>query len=114
MSSAARSAEGSSVVRFERRVITEAEAVERSLEDFDDDSQEWRRLLSEVLGTFLLVQAVATPNNSMPPVAVIGDRRAAADEQQHQGAQELGPESTGDGCFHVSAAITSSSGRPAA
>jgi aquaporin Z len=59
MVSASQSAEDSSIVRFRRRVITEAESIERALEDFNDPSQEWRRLFSEVLGTFLLVLVAA-------------------------------------------------------
>src|SRR3954462_15324002 len=59
MVSASQSAEGSSIVRFRRRLITEAESVEQALEDFNDPSQEWRRLFSELLGTFFLVLVAA-------------------------------------------------------
>ncbi len=33
------------------RIPTEAEATQREVEPFDDPSQEWRRLFSELLGT---------------------------------------------------------------
>jgi hypothetical protein len=36
-------AAGSSLVRFRRRVTTEAEALERAMEDFQDPSQESRQ-----------------------------------------------------------------------
>ena len=48
-----------SLGHLERRLVTEAESLEQALEDFDDPSQEWRRLFSELLGTFLLVLAAA-------------------------------------------------------
>lgn len=35
------------------------DAAQQRIDDFDDTSQEWRRLLSEVVGTFLLVVAAA-------------------------------------------------------
>ncbi len=41
------------------RVAFEAESFERAMEDFADPSQEWRRLFSELLGTFLLVLVAA-------------------------------------------------------
>ena len=59
MSSASPSEDSSSRARFRRRMLTEAEAFEHALEDFDDPSQEWRRLFSELLGTFLLVLVAA-------------------------------------------------------
>jgi aquaporin Z len=39
--------------------MSEAEGLERAMEDFSDPSQEWRRLVSELLGTFLLVLVAA-------------------------------------------------------
>jgi aquaporin Z len=44
---------------LKRRVESEAEGFERAIEDFHDPSQEWRRLFSEVLGTFFLVLVAA-------------------------------------------------------
>ena len=41
------------------RIPTEAEATQREVEPFDDPSQEWRRLFSELLGTALLVLVAA-------------------------------------------------------
>ena len=41
------------------RIPTEAEATQREVEPFDDPSQEWRRLFSELLGTFFLVLVAA-------------------------------------------------------
>jgi aquaporin Z len=49
----------STVVRLRQRLLTEAESLEAAIEDFDNPSQEWRRLISEVLGTFLLVLVAA-------------------------------------------------------
>ena len=40
------------VAYFEREIVA-------SLEDFKDPSQEWRRLFSELLGTFFLVLVAA-------------------------------------------------------
>ena len=40
-------------------VESEPERLVRAAEDFDDPSQEWRRLFSELLGTFLLVLVAA-------------------------------------------------------
>ncbi|HEX3214735.1 MAG TPA: hypothetical protein VH016_19380, partial [Actinomycetota bacterium] len=40
-------------------VESEARHIVRAVEDFDDPSQEWRRLFSELLGTFLLVLVAA-------------------------------------------------------
>jgi aquaporin Z len=45
--------------RLRQRVLSEAEDLERAMEDFGDPSQEWRRLFSELLGTFLLVLVAA-------------------------------------------------------
>ena len=45
--------------RLKQRVVSEAEGVERAMEDFADPSQEWRRLFSELLGTFFLVLVAA-------------------------------------------------------
>ena len=42
-----------------QRLVSEAEGLERAIEDFDDPSQEWRRLFSELLGTFFLVLVAA-------------------------------------------------------
>jgi aquaporin Z len=50
---------GRSLVQLRRRLLTEAESLERAMEDFEDPSQEWRRLFSEVLGTFFLVLVAA-------------------------------------------------------
>jgi aquaporin Z len=52
-------ADALSLRRFERRLLTEAETLERAMDDFDDPSQEWRRLFSELLGTFFLVLVAA-------------------------------------------------------
>jgi aquaporin Z len=41
------------------RLLTEAESLDRALQDFADPSQEWRRLFSELLGTFFLVLVAA-------------------------------------------------------
>ena len=45
--------------RLKQRVLSEAESLERAMEDFADPSQEWRRLFSELLGTFFLVLVAA-------------------------------------------------------
>jgi aquaporin Z len=45
--------------RLKQRFMSEAESFERTMEDFADPSQEWRRLFSELLGTFLLVLVAA-------------------------------------------------------
>jgi len=45
--------------RLKSRVMSEAEGFERAMEDFADPSQEWRRLFSELLGTFFLVLVAA-------------------------------------------------------
>jgi aquaporin Z len=42
-----------------REVVDEARQVVTAIEDFQDPSQEWRRLFSELLGTFLLVLVAA-------------------------------------------------------
>jgi aquaporin Z len=42
-----------------REVLTEARQVVTAIEDFQDRSQEWRRLFSELLGTLLLVLMAA-------------------------------------------------------
>ena len=55
MASSAQPVEASSLGRLRRRLLTEAESLERAMEDFEDPSQEWRRLFSELLGTFFLV-----------------------------------------------------------
>jgi aquaporin Z len=49
----------SSLGRLKRSLLTEAESLDRAIKDFDDPSQEWRRLFSELLGTFLLVLVAA-------------------------------------------------------
>ncbi len=59
MDTEAQSASASIPGQLRRRILTEAEGLERAIEDFDDPSQEWRRLFSEVLGTFLLVLVAA-------------------------------------------------------
>jgi aquaporin Z len=59
MDSTATSGDQPYLGRLKRRVITEAEGLERAMEDFADPSQEWRRLFSELLGTFLLVLVAA-------------------------------------------------------
>jgi len=45
--------------RLKQRFVSEAERYEQTIEDFADPSQEWRRLFSELLGTFLLVLVAA-------------------------------------------------------
>ncbi len=45
--------------KLKELVESEAGHVVRAVEDFDDPSQEWRRLFSELLGTFLLVLVAA-------------------------------------------------------
>ena len=45
--------------RLRQRVMSEAESLDRAIQDFADPSQEWRRLFSELLGTFLLVLVAA-------------------------------------------------------
>jgi aquaporin Z len=45
--------------RLRGRLLSEAESIDRAMEDFTDPSQEWRRLFSELLGTFLLVLVAA-------------------------------------------------------
>ena len=45
--------------KLRQRVESEAEGLEQAMEDFADPSQEWRRLFSELLGTFLLVLVAA-------------------------------------------------------
>ena len=59
MASSAQPVEASSLGRLRRRLLTEAESLERAMEDFEDPSQEWRRLFSELLGTFFLVLVAA-------------------------------------------------------
>jgi aquaporin Z len=51
--------DGAYLGRLKRRVMSEAETLERAMEDFQDPSQEWRRLFSELLGTFFLVLVAA-------------------------------------------------------
>ncbi len=48
-----------SLGRLKHRFESEAERFEQSMEDFADPSQEWRRLFSELLGTFFLVLVAA-------------------------------------------------------
>jgi aquaporin Z len=48
-----------SLGRLRQRLSTQAEEFEAAMEDFDDSTQEWRRLVSELLGTFLLVLVAA-------------------------------------------------------
>ena len=59
MVSAAASPQEPHLARLRSRVLSEAEGLERAMEDFSDPSQEWRRLVSELLGTFLLVLVAA-------------------------------------------------------
>ena len=59
MSEAAAPADQPSMGLLRRRIETEAESLERAIEDFSDPSQEWRRLFSELLGTFFLVLVAA-------------------------------------------------------
>jgi aquaporin Z len=47
------------VRRVEGLVVSEVDRVARAIEDFQDPSQEWRRLVSELLGTFFLVLVAA-------------------------------------------------------
>ena len=42
-------------------VESEPERLVRAAEDFQDPSQEWRRLFAELFGTFLLVLVAAAP-----------------------------------------------------
>ena len=48
-----------SLDKAEDLVAAEAERFVQAMEDFDDPSQEWRRLFSELLGTFFLVLVAA-------------------------------------------------------
>jgi aquaporin Z len=48
-----------SLDKAEELVAAEAERFVQALEDFDNPSQEWRRLVSELLGTFFLVLVAA-------------------------------------------------------
>jgi aquaporin Z len=48
-----------SVRRVEGLMVSEADRVALAIQDFQDPSQEWRRLVSEVLGTFFLVLVAA-------------------------------------------------------
>lgn len=59
MSSAAAPGGQEGLDRLRRRFESEAEGLGRAMEDFADPSQEWRRLFSELLGTFLLVLVAA-------------------------------------------------------
>ena len=59
MDSPAAAADEPYIGRLKQRFESEAERYERTMEDFADPSQEWRRLFSEVLGTFLLVLVAA-------------------------------------------------------
>jgi aquaporin Z len=59
MESAPQPADPARLGRLRRRLMGEAEAIEVAMESFDDPSQEWRRLFSELLGTFLLVLVAA-------------------------------------------------------
>src|SRR5215467_5097722 len=47
------------VRRVEGLVLSEVDRVAQAVEDFQDPSQEWRRLVSELLGTFFLVLVAA-------------------------------------------------------
>src|SRR5215470_8876553 len=47
------------VRRVEGLVLSEVDRVAQAMEDFQDPSQEWRRLVSELLGTFFLVLVAA-------------------------------------------------------
>ncbi len=59
MDSATTPADQPHLGRLRQRFMSEAESLERAMEDFADPSQEWRRLFSELLGTFLLVLVAA-------------------------------------------------------
>jgi len=59
MSSMSMPADQPHLGRFKRRFESEAESLQRAIEDFSDPSQEWRRLFSELLGTFFLVLVAA-------------------------------------------------------
>src|SRR3954466_15341229 len=48
--------EGGPMTRYIER---EARELDDAIQDFDDSSQEWRRLFSELLGTFFLVLVAA-------------------------------------------------------
>src|SRR5262249_11297444 len=77
MVSAPQSGDSSSFVTLRRRLMTEAESLERAMEDFENPSQEWRRLFSELLGTFLLV-LVAAGGGMMGPALPNTISRTAA------------------------------------
>jgi aquaporin Z len=47
------------VTRAEDLVVSEVDRIARAVEDFQDPAQEWRRLVSELLGTFFLVLVAA-------------------------------------------------------
>jgi aquaporin Z len=59
MDSPAAPADQPNLSSLRHRLVSEAESLDRAIEDFADLSQEWRRLFSEVLGTFLLVLVAA-------------------------------------------------------
>ncbi len=47
------------VTRAKQFVVSEADRTAEAIQDFQDPSQEWRRLFSELLGTFFLVLVAA-------------------------------------------------------
>ena len=59
MSQIAEPAQPGPIGRAEHRVASDLEQVVRAIDDFADPSQEWRRLFSELLGTFFLVLVAA-------------------------------------------------------
>ena len=59
MTTASQPVDPSSLVHLRSRLHTQAESLEQAMEDFSDPSLEWRRLFSELLGTFLLVLVAA-------------------------------------------------------
>lgn len=59
MSSAAQPADPTPSRTLRSRLHDEAESLESTMADFTDPSQEWRRVVSEVLGTFFLVLVAA-------------------------------------------------------
>ena len=59
MGESSQPADLASLGEIRRRLMTEAESLERAMESFGDPSQEWRRLFAEVLGTFFLVLVAA-------------------------------------------------------
>ena len=62
------SASGGLFVSVTGVVGHELESFQEAVEDFQDSSQEWRRLFSELLGTFFLVLVAAGRRDDGPGV----------------------------------------------